>query len=133
MWQFMAVSIKYNKDRYLVAWPSSAINKFIKLNYEHFHGKLLAVVAQKNIFYWSIHIIRVVICIRINISWMECIKLITTTTIFMMSLFNLAITSYLKSCSFLSLINKMNEHHQVLMEWQIVPKIYIYIIEKYLN
>lgn len=101
-------------------------DKFIKLNYEHFHGKLLAVVAQKNIFYWSIHIIRVVICIRINISWMECIKLITTTTIFMMSLFNLAITSYLKSCSFLSLINKMNEHHQVLMEWQIVPKIYIY-------
>lgn len=47
MWQFMAVSIKYNKDRYLVAWPSSVINKFIKLNYEHFHGKLLAVVAQK--------------------------------------------------------------------------------------
>lgn len=60
------------------------------------------------------------------------LKLITTTTIFMMSLFNLVIL-FLSSniivvviVTFLSLINKMYEHHQVLMEWQIVPKKYIY-------
>jgi hypothetical protein len=53
MWQFMAESIKNHKkeveknnrflrERLAIIVDVGEINKFIKLNYDHFHEKLLA-------------------------------------------------------------------------------------------